>query len=117
MQPDPLCLVAPRLPSKYHENLASAYVLHCDLSLWTLSMLAMPWLSGSLWRKITWINRLEFLWEDIDKVGKSLVGVGGQVRAHSCGARLFEHACTPSAAAAAAAAAFTNAAARKGGTP
>ena len=31
-------------------------------------MLAMPWLSGSLWRKITWINRLEFLWEDVDKV-------------------------------------------------
>mmetsp|Transcript_7271 Transcript_7271/g.15870 ORF Transcript_7271/g.15870 Transcript_7271/m.15870 type:complete len:238 (+) Transcript_7271:119-832(+) len=58
-----------RLPARYRSNLQSLYVLHCDLSLWLSSMMLCPWWSALLWRKITWISRVEFLWDYVVKKG------------------------------------------------
>ena len=65
-----------RLPACFRSNLAACFVLHCDLSLWAASMALMPWLSGGLWRKVTWISRMEFLWDYCTKVGAKCPRLG-----------------------------------------
>ena len=74
-----------RLPPKFRSNLASVYVLHCDLLLWAASAALLPWLSGQMWRKVTWISRLECLWDYVNKVGQQgRLGWGGVRILNSC---------------------------------
>lgn len=50
-----------RLPPKYRTHMAHMYIVHCDLTLWLGISALLPWWSSSLWKKIVWIDRVEFL--------------------------------------------------------
>lgn len=55
------------LPCWYRENLSVVHIVHCDLSLWGGTLVALPWWSDAVWQKVNWVARVEFLWDHMDK--------------------------------------------------
>lgn len=75
-----------RLPERFRTNMARMYLVHCDLALWAGAALLLPWFTGSAWRKVEWVQRVEFLEEALTKVSdtsaavtRSKVPLGGGV--------------------------------------
>lgn len=44
------------------------FVLHCDVHLQSAMWLACPWWSDGFWSKVTFVSRVEFLWESFNEV-------------------------------------------------
>lgn len=56
-----------RLPPKYRSHLHRLFVVHCDLPLWVALAAVAPACTEALWRKVEWVQRVEFLWDHIPK--------------------------------------------------
>lgn len=56
-----------RMQGQLRSNLARVTVVHADLALRSTMWLLCPWAQDSLWEKVEFVPRIEFLWEDVDK--------------------------------------------------
>ena len=57
-----------RLPVKYKMRLQHFFVLHSDMTLWVSTSAVCPFLSHGFWGKMRFMQRVEMLWDHIDKV-------------------------------------------------
>jgi len=65
---EPLSIRPPRrLPEHNRTSCQGLHIMHCDAALWGATSAASV-LSAGLWRKISWVSRLEFLDELVEKV-------------------------------------------------
>jgi hypothetical protein len=64
VEEDTLC----RLPVKYKRKLQCFYVLHSDLTLWLATSTICPFMTHGFWLKVSFMARIELLWEHISKV-------------------------------------------------
>jgi hypothetical protein len=51
-----------------HKRLQRFYVLHSDLTLWLSASSVCPFMTHGFWLKLSWIARIELLWDHISKV-------------------------------------------------
>lgn len=56
------------MPVKYKMRLQHFFVLHSDMTLWVSTSAVCPFLSHGFWGKMRFMQRVEMLWDHIDKV-------------------------------------------------
>eukprot|EP00242_Pyramimonas_sp_CCMP2087_P006143 CAMPEP_0198200290 /NCGR_PEP_ID=MMETSP1445-20131203/3329_1 /TAXON_ID=36898 /ORGANISM="Pyramimonas sp., Strain CCMP2087" /LENGTH=288 /DNA_ID=CAMNT_0043870305 /DNA_START=155 /DNA_END=1021 /DNA_ORIENTATION=- len=55
------------IPMHFKQNLKRFLVVHPGIQMRTCMWVLGPWASGGFWDKLEYVDRVEFLWEDIDR--------------------------------------------------